>query len=189
MKKTSPKLKTPPADSLWDLAAAKAALAVETAERDSEIELFLAAAESFLDGWNGLLGRCLVTQTWEQKFAGIVRYMRLPLDRVASARVFYLDPDGNEQEVAAPNFELSEDALGAQIAFRSGFVFPALGDCEFPVRVEVETGFGAPDDVPGPIRTAALAIVSACLDGSEVEEWERLGPVRSAASIYRRPGL
>ncbi len=189
MKKTTPKLKKPPPDSLWEISAAKTALPVETGERDSEIELFLAAAESFLDGWNGFLGRCLVTQTWEQSFSGIVRYMRLPLDRVTSARVFYLDPDDNELEVASESFDLFEDTLGSLIVFRSGFVFPAFGDREFPVRVEMEAGFGTPENVPGPVRTAALAIVSACLDGSEADQWASLGPVGAAASIFRRAGL
>ena len=59
-----PALVTPPSGAVVTLAAAKAHLRVDHDLDDSAIGALIAAAEAHLDGYGGILGRCLLTQTW-----------------------------------------------------------------------------------------------------------------------------
>lgn len=54
----------PPAETPVSLADAKVHLRVDHGDDDTYIGAIVAAATEHLDGWNGILGRCLVTQTW-----------------------------------------------------------------------------------------------------------------------------
>lgn len=58
------KLITPPASPVVSLADLKEYLRVDHAEQDALIASLEASAVSDLDGWNGILGRCILAQTW-----------------------------------------------------------------------------------------------------------------------------
>lgn len=186
MNKSSPKRIEPPSTALLQLKDVKSDLQITYNDQDNDILSYMQAAESFLDGWNGFLGRCLITQTWEQKYSDFSRSLYLPLSQVTDAQVFYTGPDGAEHQIAVDAMELAEVSLGSVILFRNGFVTPQLADSRFPVRIEMVAGFGSPDEVPRLIKTAALSIVRSLLDGSDAEHFSELGPVAAAASIFRR---
>lgn len=65
----APVLITAPSAQVVTLAEAKAHLRVDHADEDDVIEGFIAAAVAYLDGWQGVLGRGIMPQTWRQEFA------------------------------------------------------------------------------------------------------------------------
>jgi len=61
----TPVLVTPPAVHPVTLQEAKGYCKVEHDEADVVIEALIASAVGTLDGWTGLLGRCIMPQTWK----------------------------------------------------------------------------------------------------------------------------
>lgn len=60
----TPTLITPPADMPVTLDEAKAHCRVDGLEDDALITGLIAGAVGHLDGWTGVLGRCIMPQTW-----------------------------------------------------------------------------------------------------------------------------
>lgn len=60
----TPTLITPPADMPVTLDEAKAHCRVDGSEDDALITGLIAGAVGHLDGWTGVLGRCIMPQTW-----------------------------------------------------------------------------------------------------------------------------
>ena len=56
---------TAPTVSPISLQQAKDHLRISHSDDDDKVQLCIDAATSFVDGEDGFLGRCLVTQTWE----------------------------------------------------------------------------------------------------------------------------
>jgi uncharacterized phiE125 gp8 family phage protein len=161
-----PVLVTAAAAPLLTTAEAKQWCRVDHDDEDQLFPALIAAAEDRLDGWTGILGRCLVHQTWRQDFPGWPAdgELRLPFPDVSATglTVKYSDADDAEQTLAASQYELLEDATGALLRLRSGFSSPALYDdrCD-PVRVQFVAGYGAvASAVPQALRTAALMMVA-----------------------------
>lgn len=75
---------TPPAILPVSLAEAKAHLRVDHNDDDALIEGLIAAATDHLDGWTGILGRCLVEQTWQYNSDVSGSCVMLPLGPVIS---------------------------------------------------------------------------------------------------------
>lgn len=55
-----------PAEMPVTLAQVKDHLRVMHSDHDGMIDSMIMGGTEYLDGWTGILGRCLVTQTWEQ---------------------------------------------------------------------------------------------------------------------------
>lgn len=74
---------TPPAEPPVSLEEAKAHLRVDFGDDDLYVAGLIEAATAHLDGWSGILGRALVTQTWRQDLCGFPRdgVIRLPWRR------------------------------------------------------------------------------------------------------------
>lgn len=81
-----PRRVTPPVGAVVDLAEMKAHLRVLNDDEDGLISSLIAAAESHLDGWRGVLGRCILPQQWAVDYpeAGC---WRLPFPDVTSVTV------------------------------------------------------------------------------------------------------
>lgn len=122
-----PVLVTAPATMPVTLTEAKAQLDVSYTDKDTLIEGLIAAATAHLDGWSGILGRCLITQTWRQDFDRFNRCLRLPLFPVASiTSVKYTDAFEAEQTIANTNYSLLCDDLGYYVEFKDTYSFAAI---------------------------------------------------------------
>lgn len=152
-----------PAEMPVSLAETKAHLQVTTTDDDALIEALIAAATQRLDGWSGLLGRCLIHQSWRIGLAAwpSSRIIRLPFPDISEVTVSYFDIDNVEQTVATVLIERLEDERGSLIRFRQAFDFPPLyPDRSDPVGVTMVAGYGVDGDaVPAPIRQAVLLSV------------------------------
>lgn len=148
---------------------AKAHLRVEGDLEDDLIDALVLAAESLLDGWAGLLGRCMINQTWVASYRAFTSpSLALPFPNVSSVAVKYFDSDGIEREVAETEFRLIEAATTTAIEWRDGYGLPSLAVRSDAVRVEMVAGFGgAADDVPAAIRHAIKLLVGGWYENRE----------------------
>jgi uncharacterized phiE125 gp8 family phage protein len=140
----------------------KAHLKVETGDEDDLISALLASATGYLDGYAGILSRCLIRQTWRQSFGCFERHLRLPFPDVATCAVKYFDAADIEQTVDPSQYQLLEDARGAFLRFLPTFGGPAVS----PNRVDgvsatMVAGYGdAADAVPAALRQAILLLIA-----------------------------
>ncbi len=159
-----PVLVTPPALAPVTLAEAKAHLRVTHDEENPLIISLIDAAVSRLDGWSGILGRCLVTQRWRQHAWGWGS-LRLPFPDVSNVVVTYRAGDGSELTVAEADYRLDMLLSGPHVVFGSDWSFPALlSGGAAPVSIEFDAGYGAPAAVPAALRQAILVHVQALYD-------------------------
>lgn len=98
---------TPPVGQVVTTPDLKAALRVDGNESDALIAAYEAAAVAHLDGYRGVLGRCILPQQWAVTYGQAGTY-RLPLPDVTA--VSAEDADGQPVEAA-----LSHDALGSLV--------------------------------------------------------------------------
>lgn len=96
---------TPPPGPLVDLAALKAHLRVDGDEDDDLIQSLERSAVTHLDGWRGVLGRCIQSQQWAVTFGRAGRH-RLPFPDVTAVSA----EDGAGDPVTAT---LCHDAQGS----------------------------------------------------------------------------
>lgn len=181
---------------------AKARLRVDHGDDDDVINAYLAAAVEHLDGWTGILGRCLVEQEWRQDFEAARQTLPLPLGPVIDiVSVSFTDAAGNGAVVDPADYELKVDAAGrggvllryeavprgrpASVQFKAGYLtIPAQADPERP----------AESTVPAPIKTAIMLMVGNWYQNSEAVNVGNIVnemPLGVAALLapYRRPGV
>lgn len=97
-----PRRVSPPAGAIVALADLKAHLRVEFEDDDAHISSLEAAAVAWLDGWHGVLGRCLSPQIWEVDMPKGGPH-RLPL------------PDVAEVATGAGYIQLAHDRQGSTV--------------------------------------------------------------------------
>jgi uncharacterized phiE125 gp8 family phage protein len=162
-----PVLVTPPATLPVTRAQVKVQLDISHTEKDAMIDGLIAAAVSHLDGWTGILGRCLEEQTWRQDDDVFWRCFPLPLAPVISiVSVKYDDAGGAEQTVDSANYGLVTTHDGRSfVRMADGFALPALHAGNGPrVRVAYKAGYaqaGSPaaSTVPDAIKQAMFLLV------------------------------
>jgi len=163
-----PVLVTAPATLPVTRALVKVQLDVSYTEKDTLIDGLIAAAVSYLDGWTGILGRCLEEQTWRQDDDTFWRSFPLPLAPVISiTSLKYDDVDGVEQAVDPANYSLITKADGcAYVRMIDDFTIPSLkADGSAPrVRVTYKAGYpqaGSPaaSTVPDAIKQAMFLLI------------------------------
>lgn len=136
-----------------------------TIDHDAYLTALIAAATAHLDGWTGILGRCLVEQTWRQDFDCFWRAFRLPLYPVISiTSLKYDDTEGVERTVDAANHRLLDDDLGSYLKLVDAYDVPAtMQDGGSPhVRIAYKAGHAIADGtaaVPQAIKHAMLLLI------------------------------
>lgn len=113
------------------------------------------AARQRLDGEHGLLGRCLITQTWKAHLDAFPSVIMVPLPPCQSVdSIVYRDADGNSQTLATSKYDVV--ALGGddcRIIRAEGESWPSTDGRPEAVTVTFTAGYGdAATDVPEPIR-------------------------------------
>lgn len=152
-----------PAADLLDLAAVKLHLKLEAGDttEDSLVSALIGAVTAHLDGYAGILGRCLVNQTWRQDFEGFPSCLRLPFPDVSSVTLKYYDAVNVQQTVSSANYQLLEDERGSFVELNSSYAVPSVYQYRAdPVSVTMVAGFGAAaTSVPGSVIAAALMLI------------------------------
>jgi uncharacterized phiE125 gp8 family phage protein len=111
-----PVLVTAPATLPVALADMKAHLRVDHDDENDLITAYTTAATAYLDGWGGILGRCIIGQQWSVTLSEMPRDGRisLPLPDVSAVTVEYI-ADGTTATLSAATYRLQEDAGGSWI--------------------------------------------------------------------------
>jgi uncharacterized phiE125 gp8 family phage protein len=153
---TDPVLVQAPA-ALLSLPEVKTHLRVDHSHEDSLLEGYIAAAVGWMDGWRGVLHRCILTQTWAIR-AEALEDMALPFPDVVSAVVTYLDAAGVTQTVNSTDYRVRTINGQGSLVFASGFSAPTVLDGrDDAVTVSAVYGFA---EAPAALRVAALMLVS-----------------------------
>ncbi len=163
-------LVTPPTDIPVSVADMKQHLRLLSSDEDAVVQGLIAAATGWLDGPNGVLGRCLVQQVWRQEFTGFCARLRLAMPDVSAVSIFYDDGQA-VQAVPASEYEIVTSAGAAWIRFHDTFAWPAVAqDVAFPVWANITCGFGAPADVPAQIKLAIKMLVAMWFENREAAQ-------------------
>lgn len=148
---------TEPASDPVTLEETKEHIHVDFSDDDMRIADFIRTAAQRLDGREGKLGRCLISQSWRLSLDAFPREIVLPLPPCISVdSISYLDGSGDEVEIDAADYRVTGlgSLDGARIRSVRGKSWPTTSDTE-SVFIEFTAGFGAdPEDVPEPLRTA-----------------------------------
>lgn len=147
-----PVLVTPPAQLPVSLLEAKAHLRVDHSEDDALISSLVTAATAHLDGWTGILGRCLVDQTWRQDFDCLAHHLQLPLGPVSEiVDVKWRNTAGQIATVSASEYSLVTDAGGQSfVRLRDAFSYPSSLHERGAVSVTYRAGHAATPAAEGP---------------------------------------
>lgn len=157
-----------PSSSPVTLAEAKSQCRIDTSDEDTLIQTLIDAATAHLDGWSGVLGRCIITQTWTFGLADWQDKIRLPFPDISSVTINYVDADGVSQSVASLLFELVDDALGSAVWFKGAFTQPSLySDQQEPITITIVAGYGAASNVPASVKQAILLLVGHLYENRE----------------------
>ncbi|PKR57500.1 head-tail connector protein [Thalassospira lohafexi] len=157
-------LTTAPEERLVSLVEAKAQLRLPTAftDDDNYVSTLILAAETYLDGRAGIMGRALVTQTWtgtiDNAFPDQIAVPLPPLQSVAS--IVYIDGDGVSQTLAAENYQAITNVEPGLIVPAFGKSWPSVRSQRQAITVEFVAGYGNAAAVPMRIKQAALFLVS-----------------------------
>ena len=152
---------SPPAELPVDLQGMKRHLRVDFNDDDAIISSYITAAVDFMDGYSGILGRCLVTQVWGQNFHNWGCLTQLPFGDVKSVVLKYSDTDGNIQILPTDQYYLVVNDLTSKIIYKPGFTAPALNpDDMYPVTAEMTCGFGSASNVPDALKVAIMFLVA-----------------------------
>lgn len=150
-----------PTETPVSLVDMKLHLHVDRDDEDTLIQAYIDAATAHLDGYTGIVGRALVTQTWRQDFECFRSCLRLPIGPVASvAGVTYYDAANVSQTLATSVYDRFTDALGSYLALKSGQqAWPSVYARRDAVSVTFVAG-NAAADVPAPLRVAVMLLAA-----------------------------
>ena len=193
----APELVTPADAPLLTRDEAKLQCRVELDDtfEDDLIDGLIRAATAYLDGYSGVLGRCLINQVWRVRFDSWATCMRLPFPDVSTVVVKWLDDDDVETTVDVWDREVHADHIGAYVRFADGYSPPVGVATVQGWALEATAGYGASAAaVPQAIRQAALLMVGSWYINREaVNVGNIVTPMPFAAEMllapYRRVGF
>lgn len=160
VKRLKPVRTVAPANPLLSVAEAKSHLRVDHSDDDTYIADLVLAAQGWLDGFGGVLGRALINQTWQEQLAGFAPRIPLLVGPVQSIiNITYFDADETEQTLSTDVYRL----LGGgrdYLVEKSGQVWPSTYARDDAVTITYVAGYGAAANaVPAQIRQAARFLV------------------------------
>jgi uncharacterized phiE125 gp8 family phage protein len=182
-------IRTVAPDALFTLDEVKAFCRVDHDDDDLLLASLSDSAVGYFDGYSGILGRCLVSQTWRQDLTGWADVLHLPFAPASIVSVTYLDGDGAAQTVSSADYEFGTSHLGGFVRMRSSFGYPALQDVVSPVSVTFTTGYGNAAAVPPAIKTAALMHIAWAYDSRNGDGPSMPDAIHALVSPYRLRGL
>lgn len=182
-----PKLVTAPANALLSLADAKLHCRVDHSDDDAEITALVDAATSYLDGYTGVLGRCLINQLWKQPFTCFSECMKLPFADVSDVELKYFDENGDEQTIS-DGYEVLEDSFSSFVVLKPTFSAPDLEDGRSDaVNIEFVAGYGADESfVPDAIVTSAKMMVAHLYEPHGLESDEAMARIDRIIAPFKR---
>lgn len=151
---------------VWDhLRVSRSGSPPEPEDKD-QIAIYRDGVQSHFDGQDGILGRAIITQTWEMKLRrfpigkAAITIPLPPLQSVSS--ITYVDSDGDEVTLDTNLYQVvNRGKHKSRIAPAWGQTWPSTRDQEDAVTVTFVAGYGdAAADVPTNLINAGLLLVA-----------------------------
>ncbi len=139
-------LVAPPAETPITLDDAKAQCRILDNYENALIQSYLDAAVSWLDGYSGVLGRCMVTQTWRADITRLGETIALPFPDIQITSADFSDATGG-----ALVYEMHESLAYPALMPRGGFGRSA--------SVIFTAGYGPAAAVPEALKQAVRLLV------------------------------
>ncbi|WP_085044325.1 head-tail connector protein [Ensifer aridi] len=149
-----PTLVTAPASDPVTLEDVKEHLRVFYADDDELLGAYIKAAVSHLDGYRGILNRCIVSQQWKVTRCNWCRRIETVFTDTTAAVVKYFDASGTEQTVDPASYRVYPD----YIRFSDDFAFPALAT-DRDDRISITTTHGYAE-VPESLTLAIKILIA-----------------------------
>lgn len=187
-----------PGERLISTAAAKSHLNVHHSDHDGLIAAMVEVVEQHLDGWGGVVGKALITQTWRDSFScfpsGWLGALSVgPVQSIEGVR-YYADGGSSLTVVDPGTYRVVKHASGIHLELVDGESWPdglaTRSDC---VQVTYVAGYGdAAADVPAPIVQAAKLLLGDLYENRETfvvgqADLRTLPTVAALLSSHRRP--
>lgn len=152
----------PPTSSVATVAELRDQARIDATDEDTLLTRKIAEATAFLDGFDGALGACLLTQRWRQSFRCFSHRMLLPLGPVQSIEaVRYFDADEAEQTLDSGAYRLQRSHLGHYVEIASTASLPGVYDRDDAVSIEYRAGRGdSAADLPADLVGAVLSLAT-----------------------------
>lgn len=131
----------------------------EYTDEDNILQMYIrAATEEYEDHFKVAL--LTKTLSYEYtKFKEMMEIPRPPLQYVDS--ITYIDADGNEQTVAADNYDVTTNITPGRVTFKNSYTLPVTSsDVRYPVTITYKAGYG--DDsskVPQGIKLYLMNVI------------------------------
>lgn len=154
-----PVLVTPPTELPISAEDAIARAPSLTGANTVVVTALIEAATSYLDGWSGILGRCLVEQTWKVVYRGGRGCIRIPFHDLL--QVTELTVDG--ETIPEAEYEIWQDFLGWIVEPRDRSISSSCRE----ISATFTAGYGAPDKVPAAIKHAIVLMAAGLYAASE----------------------
>lgn len=153
------------------LAEAKDHLEIDHSDKDSYINTLIAAASEMLDGFDGMVGKCIMEQTitWSFDLAKISdeREISLPVVPVRSiTSVSYFDENNASQSIAVDQFTLTANEDIAVVYPIESFTWPTVYDRVDNVTFTLACGF-ADGEEPDALKHACKLIIGHWFENRE----------------------
>jgi uncharacterized phiE125 gp8 family phage protein len=151
-------------------AEAKTQCRVDDSDHDTEIAALIDAVIAKYDARDGIMGRCIISQTWELRLPSFCTPIKIPLPPFVSlTSVKYLETDGTtETTVASTVYEVVDRGFGpALLQPKYGQVWPSvtLPSREDVVRVKFVAGYASASVIPPGLKSAMLLEIEQLYDG------------------------
>ena len=160
-------LVTSPTSEPVTLTEAKEHLRVTGTDEDDYITALIVAARQNIDGYDGWLGRAIMTQTWDMKIDGWEWPIKIPLPPLQSVTsVKYLDSSGVEQTLATDQYRVLS-GLPSEIHPEYSVTWPLLRSVPANVTVRFVAGYANAAAVPQPIKTAMHLMIGTWFENRE----------------------
>ncbi|NSL20562.1 head-tail connector protein [Agrobacterium tumefaciens] len=173
----------------------KKALRVDSADDDDMLTNLIQSAVDHYEGWTGILGICLVEQTWRQNFDRYEQCLLVPLGPVNAVDAISIrNAAGSETPVQASDYAVETTAAGRDVVrFADGFAMPNDVAERAAISVDYRAGWPIVDNkptVPADIRTAIIARVQIGYEQTATDAGKTIASMESALiSKWRRPIL
>lgn len=170
---------TAPAATPVSLDEARAHCRADSAD-DTMLQVYLDAAVAHVDGAEGTLGRCIVTQTWDYKLDAFPEEIAVPLPTLQTVTsVKYYDTAGVEQTWDSANYYVSGQRIVPVDAWPDYDT-----DRPYPITVRFVAGYGLAVAVPAAIKAAILLYIGSMYAGRE--DWADSVAAKALLRPYKR---
>jgi len=149
-----PKLVTAPANDPVTLEDVKAHLRVFFTDDDEYLNGLIKAAVSHLDGYRGILNRCIVEQSWQTTYWRFCRKMETPFTDTTAVVLQYYDEDDELQTLDPASYTFDTDS----VRIKASVTLPSINTARDDAVTMISThGY---DDVPESLLLAIKILVA-----------------------------